>query len=114
MTPDPLKEWYADASKQTELRAVLESPILKEAMTLLQTVSLPRPDYVERASAEAITNAAMEFKRNTGFFSYPSELWQLTEKPEKPPERPSGYSDSYVKSWAKDHGMWEEFDQPEQ
>lgn len=106
---DPLKDWYADPSKQQQLKAALDLTIVKEAMALLQRVSLPRADFVVRSSADAITHAAMEQKRSVGFFSYPEELASLTEKPEKPPTMPEGYSDPYVIAYAKAHGMWDDF-----
>lgn len=104
MIPDPLKDWYADKSKQTKLEEALRNPILQEAMALLQTISLPKPEFSTKSSAETITDAAMEQKRNAGFFSYPDHLWQLTEMPAQPPKPPEGYSESYVKSWAKRQG----------
>jgi hypothetical protein len=114
MTPDPLKDWYADASKQTQLTEALNLPIVKEAMALLREIAIPRTDYTDRTSAEAITHSAMEQNRTAGFFSYPRELWELTEVPKKPPTRPEGYSDSHVKDWAKRQGMWQDFEQTEQ
>lgn len=114
MIPDPLKDWYADESKQKELDEVLRTPILQEAMLLLQTVSLPKPDFSTKSSAETITDAAMEQKRNAGFFSYPDHLWQLTEKPTAPVRAPEGYSESYVKAWAKRHGYLDVSEEQEQ
>lgn len=113
MIPDPLKEWFADASKQAALTEHLNAPIFKEATTLLQTISVPRPDSVDRPSAEAITYAAFEQKRCAGFFSYLDHLWQLTEPPKIPPKRPEGYSDSYVRAWAIKQGFLTD-DQPEE
>lgn len=103
MIPDPLKDWYADESKQRDLEAALRLPIVKEAVALLQTISLPKPEFSTKTSAERITDAAMEQHRNAGFFSYLDHLWQLTEKPQAPPKPPEGYSDSYVMDWARKH-----------
>lgn len=114
MIPDPLKDWFADQSKQAALIEALSSPIFREATALLNTISLPKPDLVERASAEAITYAAMEQKRNAGFFSYLDHLWQLTEPPKMPPKRPEGYSDSYVKAWAIRQGYFADGEQTEE
>lgn len=111
MIPNPLKDWYADASKQTELTEALSLPIMKEAMALLREISVPRSDFGDRPSAEAIAHSSMEQCRTAGFFSYPRELWELTELPKKPPQKPEGYSDSHVKDWAKRNGLLEEFEQ---
>lgn len=108
MIPDPLKEWYANPQNMADLENALRAPILKEAMAVLRHIALPKSNFTDRTSAEAITHAAMEQNRNAGFFSYPDDLWQLTAPPAKPPTAPQGYSDSYVKAWAKARGLWEE------
>ena len=114
MIPDPLKEWFADASKQKELHTLLSSPIFKEAVALLTHISLPKPDFTTKSSAENITDSAMEYRRCTGFFSFPDHLWQLTEMPKLPPKTPEGYSESYVKDWARRKGHVDELEQIEQ
>lgn len=114
MIPDPLKDWYVDESKRNELAAILASPIVKEAMALLQRIGLPKSDFSDRPSAEGIAHAAMEQNRTAGFFEYPDELWRLTSLPAKPPEKPEGYSKSHVLAWAKENGMWDEISAAEQ
>jgi hypothetical protein len=108
MIPDPLKDWYADDSKQIALDQAMRQPIMQEAMALLQRICLPKTNFNDRASAEAIAHSSMEQCRTAGFFSYPDELWQLTEKPAAPPVRPEGYSEGYVKEWAKRRGYLED------
>lgn len=112
MIPDPLKDWFADESKQSQLIEALNAPIFKEATALLNTISLPSPDFTDRPSAEAITHAANEHWRNAGFFSYLSHLWQLTEAPKAPPQKPDAYSNSYVTGWARARGYL--IEQPEE
>lgn len=108
MIPDPLKDWYANPKNMADLESALNAPILCEAMVVLRYIGLPKSNFGDRTSAEAITHAAMEQTRNAGFFSYPDDLWLLTQPPAKPPVAPQGYSDSYVKAWAKRRGMWED------
>lgn len=114
MIPDPLKDWYADESKRVELEKALRLPIIQEAIVLLQTISLPKPEFSSKTSAERITDAAMEQHRSAGFFSYMDHLWQLTELPAAPPKPPEGYSESYVRDWAIKHGLLGDLDQTEQ
>lgn len=108
MIPDPLKDWYANEADQKELIAALSLPIIQKAEAILRRIALPKTDFTDRTSAEAITHAAMEQTRTAGFFSYPDAMWELTEPPKRPPTTPQGYSDTYVKAWAKAHGMWED------
>lgn len=114
MIPDPLKDWFADPSKQAKLIEILNEPVLKEAMALLQRISLPRSNFTDRTSAEAIAHAAMEQNRTVGFFNYPDELWNLTELPAQPPKMPAGYSDSHVMAWAIRNGRFAEIEPVEQ
>lgn len=108
MIPDPLKDWYANPKNMADLEAALRSPIIKEAMAVLRHIGLPKSNFTDRGSAEAITHAAMEQNRNAGFYTYPDDLWQLTSPPAKPPVAPQGYSDSYVKKWGMERGLWED------
>lgn len=108
MIPDPLKDWFANKADQDALIALLNSEIWQKAAALLHRIALPKTDYTDRTSAEAITHAAMEQTRTAGFFSFVDNLWELTEPPKRPPQSPQGYSDTYVKAWAKARGMWEE------
>lgn len=114
MIPNPLKDWYANPSNQQQLETALNLPVMRAAMALLRDIAIPKSDFTDRTSAEAITHAAMEQNRTAGFFTYPDELWQLTELPKQPPKRPEGYSDSHVRAWAKKEGLWEEVSEAEQ
>lgn len=114
MIPDPLKDWHLDSNNLKELTEALQLPIMQKAMAVLQFVGLPRDAYSEKGSAEQITEAAFEAKRNAGYFSYPADLWNLTEPPPKAPKNPEGYSDSYVKEYAKKKGLWLEPEEPSQ
>ncbi len=107
MIPDPFKEWFSDKTKQTRLATLLADPIMKEAMTLLQTIKLPADEHGILPSAEEIGRAALDHHRNRGFFAYPKELWQLTEAPEKPPVLPEPYSANYVLEYAKKTGWFQ-------
>lgn len=110
MIPDPLRDWFSDKTKQARLEEILLDPVMKEAMALLQFVKLPVGDHGILPSAEEIGASALEHHRNRGFFAYPRELWNLTEKPAEPQKMPEPYSDSHVLDYALKQGF---FDKPQ-
>lgn len=100
------QEWYTDEGKQQQLARLLDSPIFKEAMAVIEEESLPRDDGPVLPSAETITQAAMNFKKLAGLFDYPRKLKELCgPQPQGPQGAPRAYSDEHVKEWAKKTGQ---------
>ncbi len=115
MIPNPLEDWYKDKDKQTRLDAIMNDPVMKEAMALLVTIKLPIGEGGQGPFSEEIGNSALEHHRNKGFFTYPIELWNLTKLPKQPDQgMPEPYSDSHVTQHAIKMGWFQEFTKPEE
>lgn len=104
----PLEDWHADESNRNDLAHVLNLPVVKVAMSLLQWLNLPRHDHIERPSADAITFAAMERVRIEGFFDYAEQLLSLTEPPAPALQKPPPDSEEHVLEYAKSRGLIQE------
>lgn len=77
-----LKEWHEDPALRMSLRQALITSPLREAIEVLLKGNLPR--WTPPLGTDAMTSAAMQHARNTGYYDFHRALVKLTDDPPDP------------------------------
>lgn len=77
-----LKDWHEDPALRMNLRQALTTSPLREAVEVLLKGNLPR--WTVPPGTDAVTSAAMQHARNTGYYDFHRALVKLTDDPPDP------------------------------
>ena len=77
-----LKDWHEDTALRMALRQALTTSPLREAVEVLLKGNLPR--WTVPPGTDAVTSAAMQHARNTGYYDFHRALVKLTDDPPDP------------------------------
>lgn len=77
-----LKDWHEDPALRMSLRQALTTSPLREAIEVLLKGNLPR--WTPPLGSDAMTSAAMQHARNTGYYDFHRALVKLTDDPPDP------------------------------
>jgi hypothetical protein len=77
-----LKDWHEDTALRMSLRQALTTSPLREAVEVLLKGNLPR--WSVPPGTDAVTSAAMQHARNTGYYDFHRALVKLTDDPPDP------------------------------
>lgn len=77
-----LREWNEDPELRMSLRRALNTAPVRDALEVLLKGNLPR--WATPPGADAVTTAALQHARNTGYYDFHRALVKLTEDPPDP------------------------------
>jgi hypothetical protein len=77
-----LKEWHDDPELRMNLRRILNTSPMREAIELLTQHNLPRYSVIN--NADPMVTSALQHARNSGYYDFRRALVKLTEDPPDP------------------------------